>query len=51
MTAPEVVRAAGTPEEVITEEMVREAYGVDCLVLPVDGYPHVVLREALPDRV
>ncbi|MCQ2079611.1 MAG: ABC transporter ATP-binding protein, partial [archaeon] len=38
------IMAAGTPEEVITADNIREVYGVECDVLQLDGHPHVVLK-------
>lgn len=35
------VVAAGTPEQVLTEALVRSVYGVPCTVTVEDGYPHV----------
>ncbi len=37
--------AAGTPEEVVTRENIREAYGVESEVITYDGHPHVILKE------
>jgi len=37
------VYAYGTPKEVITEQMVRDVYGVDCTVEYHGESPHVVL--------
>ena len=39
------IMAAGTPEEVITAENIREVYGVDCDVIQADGHPHVILKK------
>lgn len=40
------VRAQGRPEEVLTEELVREVFGVDCLISPdpVTGTPSIYPR-------
>lgn len=37
------VLAAGSPSEVLTEELVREVYGVRCAITPAEpyGHPHV----------
>ncbi|MFR9728377.1 ABC transporter ATP-binding protein [Saccharopolyspora sp. MS10] len=35
------VVAAGTPAEVLTEQLISEVYGVRCSVSEVDGHPHV----------
>ncbi len=42
------VFAAGTPAEVITEENLREVYGVASKVIEDEGSPHVILRDAVP---
>ncbi|MCQ2070303.1 MAG: ABC transporter ATP-binding protein [archaeon] len=42
------IMAAGTPEEVITEENIREVYGVECDVIQADGHPHVILKGRRP---
>ena len=38
------IAAAGTPADVITAELVREVFGLDCIVVddPVSGTPMVV---------
>ncbi len=41
------IYAAGTPEEVVTAENIREAYGVDSQVVSDDGRPHVILKSPL----
>ena len=38
------IYAAGTPEQVITAENIREVYGVDSDIMMSDGRPHVVLK-------
>ena len=39
------VFAAGTPEEVLTVENIREVYGVDSDIVDVDGRPYIILRD------
>jgi len=39
------IYAAGTPEEVITEENVSAVYDVRCHIIDDEGRPHVILRE------
>ncbi len=39
------IYAAGTPEEVITEENIRTVYDVDSKVIRVNGKPHVILLD------
>ncbi len=42
------IYAAGTPQEVITEDNLREVYGVESKVIEDMGMPHVILRDAVP---
>lgn len=44
---PGVVHSIGAPEDVITEDMVREVYDVGSKVIDDDGIPHVILRKVL----
>ena len=39
------VFSVGTPEEVLTEDNIREVYGVESRVIDVDGHPYVILRD------
>ncbi len=39
------VYAAGRPEEVMTEENIKEVYGVESTVIMDEGRPHVILRD------
>jgi len=43
MSEPGKIYSNGPPEEVITSEMVRNVYGIDCEVLDCKGLKHVVL--------
>lgn len=43
MSEPGVLHSYGPPSEVMTEEMIREVYGIDCTIEDHDGVPHVVL--------
>ncbi len=36
--------AAGTPDEVVTEENIRQAYGVESEVIRYEDHPHVILK-------
>jgi len=45
MAPPGVVRSIGSPEAVITEESIRDVYGVDCSIVDVRGRPHVILLD------
>ncbi|MDO5861335.1 MAG: ABC transporter ATP-binding protein [Thermoplasmata archaeon] len=49
MSAPGVIRDVGAPKDVITEEAVREVYGVECEVVSHGGKPLVILGSALPE--
>ena len=42
------IYAIGTPKEVITENNLREVYGVESVVIEDMGMPHVILRDAVP---
>ena len=46
------VFVTGTANEIITEENVREVYGVGCRIIDDEGRPHVILHELnpLPER-
>ncbi len=44
LAEPGRVLAYGTPEEVVTEENMRGAYGVGCDVVVHEGRPHVMVR-------
>ncbi|MFH5835345.1 ABC transporter ATP-binding protein [Proteiniclasticum sp. C24MP] len=41
------IKAMGPPEEVITEEMIRELYNTECMIIrnPSSGKPHVIPTE------
>lgn len=47
MKRPGVLYGIGTPHEMITREMIREVYGVDCEVVDDHGTPHVMLEDVL----
>ncbi len=47
LAKPGIVKNVGTPEEVITEDAVKEVYGIDCRVIDAGGYPLVILGSAL----
>ncbi|MCQ2078854.1 MAG: ABC transporter ATP-binding protein [archaeon] len=46
MAEPGVVHSFGRPDEVMTEEMIREVYSVDSKVIIDEGRPHIILRTA-----
>ena len=43
MEPPGVLRGIGTPEEAVTEENVRDVYGIECDAIRYKGFPPVVL--------
>ncbi len=47
MAPPGVVYAVGSPEDVITVEMVREVYGVESTIVTSHDRPHVILEDAV----
>lgn len=48
MAHPGVIYASGTPEEVFSEQMIRDVYGVDCeMITDKHGKPHIILESAL----
>lgn len=50
MAEPGRIYSVGTPEEVITRDMVVEVYGVDCEIIDRRGRPCVVLGTVVPDK-
>ncbi len=49
MEPPGVVHSVGRPEDVVTEDAIREVYGMDCRVIDVEGRPHVILLDPVPE--
>ncbi len=47
MKKPGLLYGVGTSEEMITREMIKEVYGVDCDISDDHGTPHVVLQDVL----
>ena len=47
MERPGVVHSIGRPEDIVTREMVRRVYGVDCDIADDHGKPYVVLQDVL----
>lgn len=41
------IYAVGTPKDVITEEMIRDVYDVECEIGDDHGAPHVILQGVL----
>lgn len=39
----------GTPSEVLTKESLRDVYGVDADIIEVNGRPHVILNDSIPE--
>ena len=50
MSTPGVVYDVGEPHEVITKEMIRYVYGMNCTVVDNEGRPHIILGSALSDE-
>lgn len=50
MTYPGIIYRTGSPEEVITVENIRYAYGMDCRMTEVNGRPHVILLDEMPEE-
>ncbi len=49
MTEPGVLFKMGDAHEVVTEENIRYAYGVNCSIIDVRGRPHVILLDELSE--
>ena len=47
MSKPGVIYDVGSPQDVITEKMIRDVYDVDAEVVTKEGIPYVFLRNAL----
>lgn len=50
MAYPGIIYKTGTPNEVITEDMIRYVYGMDSKIVDDSGRPHVILRDPLPEE-
>ena len=50
MAPPGILYSFGTPQETITEEMIRDVYKVDCSIVDDMGSPHVILQSVLFDQ-
>lgn len=50
MSEPGKIHSVGTPEEVITREMVIDVYGVDCEIIKRNGRPYVILGTVMADE-
>ena len=48
MGAPGRIYGIGTPDEMITEDMIRDVYDVQCSVVTNHGSPHVILESVMP---
>ena len=44
MSPPGVVDCVGAPDEVITEDVIRRIYGIDCEIVTFENSPHVILK-------
>lgn len=50
MSTPGIIYKIGSPEEVITKEMIRYVYGVESEIVMHAGRPHVILDSYLSNR-
>ncbi len=50
MAPPGIMYGYGKPSEVITREMIREVYNVDCDIVEDHGTPHIMLESVVFDR-
>jgi len=44
MGPPGTIHSIGTPQEVFTEQTIRDVYNVRCKVIDDEGKPHIVLE-------
>ena len=49
LAEPGVLYAVGTPEEVITEDMMRYVYGMETKIEHIRGHPHVLLLDPISE--
>ena len=50
MKEPGVIYKVGRPIDVITPDLIRDVYGINCDVTVVDGSPHVILKETVDEE-
>ncbi len=50
MSTPGIIYKVGAPEDVITEDLIRYVYGMNCRVIDDGGRPHVILQDPIPDE-
>lgn len=50
MSTPGIIYKIGTPQDVISEDMMRYVYGMHCTVVDDEGHPHVILGKTLSDE-
>ncbi len=50
MSPPGTICRYGTPQEVITEELINDIYGVEAKVIDDNGHPHVILGSAFSGK-
>lgn len=50
LAKPGVLYKVGTPEEVFTEESIRDVYGVGCRIIDDGGRPHIILGRPADDE-
>lgn len=51
MAPPGRIDCAGTPDEVITEDVIRRTYGIDCSVIRFEESPCVILKSTFTNGV
>lgn len=47
MSEPGVIRAIGPPCDVVSTEMIRDTYSVDCRIVDDESRPHIILRSMI----
>jgi len=47
MAEPGVIHSIGRPEDVVTEDMIKDVYRVDCTIVDANGRPHVILLDPI----
>ena len=49
MAPPGVIYRKGTPEEVFSEDLVRDIYGIECSIVEFEGKPNILLKSEFTD--
>ena len=50
MSQPGNIRAVGKPSDVLTEDLIRDVYGINCTVISHNDSPHVILEPTFADE-